>query len=103
MLLMLISTASTLDAANADSIPCGSGYMLLSPIWIDPSKYTVLVGDVAFHIMECRAALAGDCVGACAWQRPSAATNRKRRTSEARRRLVIGITPVSEKRKMGVR
>src|SRR5438045_996674 len=58
MLLTLNSTASTLDAANADSTACGSGYRLLSPIWMDPSRYTVLVDDVAFHIRERRAALA---------------------------------------------
>src|ERR1700724_1276112 len=58
---------------------------------MDPSKYTVLVGDVAFHIRNRRATLAGAWVGAWAWQRPIAATRGNRRTSEVRRRVVIGM------------
>src|SRR5579859_1022075 len=88
---MLISTASTLEAAKAASTFGGRGYMLLSPTWMDPSRYTVLVDEVAFHIKERPAALAGACTGVWAWHTPKATKAGKRRTRDARRLLIIDI------------
>src|SRR5262249_19110078 len=52
--LTLISTVRTLAAAKADSTSCGSGYMLLSPTWIEPTRYSVDVDETAFHMRKRR-------------------------------------------------
>src|ERR1041385_4679315 len=48
----LISTARTLAAEKADSTSRGSGYMSLSPTWMEPTRYIVVVGETGFHMRK---------------------------------------------------
>src|SRR5437660_2316884 len=83
--LMLTSTTNVFAAVKALSTSGGSGYKLLSPRWIDPTRYTVAVGDVAFHIRK-RLDLAGCCVATWAWAAPRN-TSSKSHTAWTRSRL----------------
>src|SRR5438552_14831367 len=64
MFLMLTSTARTFEAAKTDSMPCGRGYSSGVATWIDPTRYTVAVGEVTFHIRK-RRGLAGSTMDGC--------------------------------------
>src|SRR5229473_520425 len=81
-------------AGKAVSTTAGMGYMEASPTWIEPSRYTVAVGEVAFHISSFLALAAG---GGAFWARAGTATARAIRhvrIRTARTQIGFNINPL---------